>query len=140
MSDPLRIGCRQVNLIEHRNYRKMLVYSLIQSRERLRLDPLRCVDEQNGSFHCSERTRDFVLEIDVSRGIYQIEFISFPMHPGRRQLDGDPPFLFDIHAVKHLIVIYFPDCSGDLKHPIRQGGFSVIYMCDDTKIAYVHDE
>ena len=35
----------------------------------------------------------------MSRCVYKVEFISFPLHSCGRQFDGNTTFLFDIHRI-----------------------------------------
>jgi hypothetical protein len=112
-----------------------LVDGLIERGKGLSLYPLRSVDEKNGSFDSGERAGHFVLEIHVSWGIDEIEFVAFSLHSGRSEFDGDSAFLFDIHTVEDLVVVEFADGAGEFEHSIGEGGFSVVDVGDDTEVA-----
>ena len=64
----------------------------------------------------------------------------FSLHSGGSEFDGDSSFLFDIHTVKDLATVEFSHGSGDFKHSIGEGGFSVVDMGDDTEVANIHRE
>ena len=51
-------------------------------------------------------------------------------------LDGDSALPLQIHIVQHL-GLHLPagQKAGFLNNPVRQGGFAVIYVCHNTKIA-----
>jgi hypothetical protein len=56
-------------------------------------------------------------------------------HLDRMALNGDPPFPFQIHIVKNLILIFsFRNCIGLLKEPVGQGAFTMVDVRDDAEI------
>ena len=84
----------------------------------------------------------------MSGGVDQVEFIVFAVlggvtHADRVRLDGDPAFPFQIHAVQQLF-LQIPLCNsvGVFQQAVRQCGFPVVNMSDNTKIANmfkIHD-
>ena len=47
----------------------------VDVRERLRLDALRGIDDEQRAFARGERARDLVVEVDVARRVDQVELI-----------------------------------------------------------------
>ena len=77
------------------------------------------------------------------RGINQVELIVFTIGACVGQahtlaLDGDASFPLDIHSVQHLIaelpLIYKP---GVFDEPIRQGGFAMVNVGNNTEVSYM---
>jgi hypothetical protein len=71
--DPAGLGGRQVDLVQHRNHLQPLFDCGIAVGDRLGLDALRGVDDEQCALAGRERARDLVAEIDVSRGIDEIQ-------------------------------------------------------------------
>ena len=54
------------------------------------------------------------------------------------RLDGNPSLAFQIHRIEHLGFHFaLAQTSAKLDKPVGQGRFSMVDMCDDTKIAYI---
>ncbi len=110
--------------------------------DRLGLDSLRCVDDQQGSFTGGKRAADLVGKVDVPRGVDQVQFVFLSVgggvrHPDGMRLDRDAAFLLQVHGVQKLCVdqiARFDRVSG-LEKPVRQSGLSVVDMGNDGKIA-----
>ena len=71
--DFLRLGVRQVDLVDDRNDFQVVVQRLVEIRQRLRFDSLRGIDDQQRALTSGNRAGDFVGEIDMSGGVDQIE-------------------------------------------------------------------
>ena len=67
LPDALRLGGGQIDLVEHRHDLMTGVERVIDVGQRLRLDALRRVDDQQRSFARRQRTRDLVGEVDMAR-------------------------------------------------------------------------
>ena len=72
---PLRLGARQVDLVEDRNDLEPRVEREEQIRERLRLDALRRVDDEDRALARGERSRDLVRKVDVARRVDQVQLV-----------------------------------------------------------------
>ena len=77
--DAFGIGRRQVDLVDDRNDGEIVFQREMVVRERLRLDALRRIDNQQRAFARRERARDFIREIDVSGRVDQIELVRLPV-------------------------------------------------------------
>jgi hypothetical protein len=109
--------------------------------EGLGLHSLGSVHQEQGPFAGADRPGYFVTKVHVSRGINQVKFVLPAVGGGigdgnRLAFDGDPPLPLYMHIVQDLILkIPVFHQAALLDKPVRQGGFSVINMGYDTKIA-----
>jgi hypothetical protein len=133
--------CRgQVDLVQHGNDREVVVEREVEVRQRLRLDSLGGVDEQERALARGERAGHLVGEVDVARGVDHVERVGLtlerPGHTHGLALDRDAAFALDVHAVEvlgaHVAVAHH---TRDLQHTVGQGGFSVVDVRDDAEIA-----
>ena len=72
---PLRLGAGQVDLVEDRDDLEPGVHREEEIRQRLRLDPLRRVDDEDRALARGERARDLVGEVDVPRRVDEVELV-----------------------------------------------------------------
>ena len=140
-----QIGCRQVDLVDHRNNFQSLIKGQIDIGNGLRLHALRGIDQQNRTFTGTQTAADFISEVNVSRSVDQVKFIGnsvtgIILHTNRVGFDGNSPFPFQIHSVEELFLqIALGDGTGNFQHPVGEGGFAVVDMGDDTKISYAFE-
>src|SRR6516164_2043886 len=76
----------------------------------------------------------------MTRGIDEVQniFLIFMLiiYLDRVTFDGDPFFSFQIHIIQYLIHHFtFTDGIGHLQESVSKGGFTMINMSDDAKIA-----
>jgi len=130
----------KIDLIDHRNDLQIVIHSRIGVGDRLSLDALECIDQEQSSFAASQRSGDFVLKIDVARGVDQVQFVGLPFVqvPKRHGLgfDRDPPLAFEFHRIEELL-FHFPgfDRSGAFQESVSQGTFSVINVRDNAEVS-----
>ena len=78
----------------------------VEVRERLRLDALRGIDEQDRAFARGERAADLVGEVDVAGGVDHVQrvrvAVELPRHAHGLALDRDAALALDVHAVEVL--------------------------------------
>ena len=72
---PLGLGARQIDLVEDGNDLEAGVEREKEVRQRLRLNALRRVDDENRAFARGERARDLVREVDVPRRVDEVELV-----------------------------------------------------------------
>ena len=143
--DPLGLGGRQVDLVEHRHNLVPGVERVIDVGQRLRLDPLARVDHQERALAGGERTRHFVGEVDVARRVHEVEDIGLavlgPVFEAHRlRLDGDAALALDVHGIEHLLDhVALRHCPGLLDEPVGQRRLAVVDMGDDREVADVLD-
>ena len=105
----LGIGRGQVDLVDHRDDREVVLQRQVIVRQRLRFDALGGVDDQQRAFARGERARNFVREIDVAGRIDQIELEDLAVLPtGSSCVTGCilivmPALALEVHGVEHLL-------------------------------------
>ena len=99
------------------------------------------IDDDQGSFAGGEAARHLVAEVDVARGVDEIEqvrvaVVSFVDHRAGLGLDRDTAFAFDIHAVEHLLAhLTLRQGPGELDQAVGEGRFAVIDVCNNTEVS-----
>ncbi len=144
----LRVGRRQVDLVEHRDDVQVGAQREVEVRQRLRLDALRGVDEQDRGLARLERPGHLVGEVDVPGRVDHVEHVGpglgalgvalrrGPRHPHGLALDGDPALALDVHPVQVLRPgAPLVDHTGQLQHPVGQGRLAVVDVRDDAEVA-----
>ena len=71
----LRIGLRQVHLVQHRHDLDAEVERGVAVGDRLRLDALARVDDQQRAFAGRQRAAHLVREVDVARRVDQVQVV-----------------------------------------------------------------
>ena len=103
----LRLCARQIDLVDDRDDLEAVVHREIRVGQRLCLDTLRCIDEQERSFAGGQRARDLVREIDVPRRVDQVEDVflavtGLVVQPDRMRLDRDSSLALEVHRIEDL--------------------------------------
>ena len=101
------LGARQVDLVDDRQHLEAAVDGQVGVGQRLRLDPLRRVDQQQRALARRQRPGHLVAEVDVARGVNQVEdvalaVLSLVVEAHRMGLDGDAALALEVHAVEDL--------------------------------------
>ena len=113
----------------------------VQVGQRLRLDALGRVDQQDRALAGGQRPGHLVGEVHVARRVDQVEHVldavlAAPRQPDGLALDRDAALALDVHPVQvlgpHLPGVHD---AGELQHPVGQGGLTVINMGDNAEIA-----
>ena len=144
--DPLRLGRRQVDLVQHGHHLDALLDRRVAVRDGLRLDALRRVDDQQRAFARGERARHLVGEVDVTRRIDQVELVRFAVARPVRQcgglrLDRDPALALEVHRVEHLrFHLAIGQAAAPLDETVGQRRLAVVDVRDDREIADVLHE
>ena len=71
----LGLGGGQVDLVDDRHDLMVVLDRLVDVGERLRLDALRRVDDQQRAFAGGEAAADFIGEVDVAGRVHQVELV-----------------------------------------------------------------
>ncbi len=135
----LGVGRREVDLVEHRDDVQVILEREIEVRERLGLDALGRVDEQDGALAGGQRSGDFVGEVDVARRVDHVQgeglAVELPRHPHGLALDRDAALALDVHAVQVLGAhVAVGDHARDLEHAVGEGRLAVIDVGDDAEV------
>ena len=109
----------------------------------LGLHALGGVHHQHGALTGGQGAGDLVVEVHMARGVDEVQGIGLAVFrliievdgPG---FDGDAPLALQVHIVQEL-VLHLPLGHGvaQLQQAVRQGGFAVVNVSDDGKIADV---
>ncbi len=71
----LRLGVRQVDLVDDGDDRQVVLEGGVEVGQRLRLHALCGVDDQQGALAGHQRARDLVGEVDVAGRVDQVELV-----------------------------------------------------------------
>ena len=141
--DALGLGGRKVDLVEDGHDLVAGVDRLIDIGERLRLDALRGVDDEQRPLAGLQRARHLIGEVDMAGRVHQIENIVFSvlrpiMQAHRLRLDGDAALALDVHRIEHLLDhLARGERPGLLDQPVGERRLAVVDMRDDREIADV---
>jgi hypothetical protein len=109
--------------------------------ERLGLDSLGRVDDEDGALARLEAVTDLVGEVDVPGRVDEVQPIGLAvarlvLDPDGPRLDGDPLLALEVHRVEDL-ARHLPrvDGVGHLEQPVSQGGLAVVDVGDDREVA-----
>ena len=139
------LGGGQIHLVEHRHNLVAVVDRLIDVRQRLRLDALARIDDQQRTLAGGERAVNLVSEVDVAGRVDQIEHIVLAVacpviKANGLCLDGDAALALDVHGIEHLLLHFARfQPAGELNQPVGKRGLAVVDMRDDGEIADILD-
>ncbi len=131
----------QVDLVDHRDDLVIVLDRLVDIGQRLGLNALTGIDDQQRAFAGRKRPADLIGEVDMARGVHQVELVFDPVIGLVQQahglrLDRDAAFTLDIHAVEHLRAhLAFVQPAAGLDQTVGKGGFAMVDMGDDGKVA-----
>ena len=135
-------GVDEVDLVDHRNDRQVVLHRGVGVGHRLRLDALKRIDQQHGPFAAHERPRNLVVKIDVPRRIDQVELVLLPvvrvLHRNGMGLDRDAALALQRHVVEQLLLhVAAAHGAGDFQQPIGQRALAVVDVGDDREVTDV---
>ena len=114
--------------------------SEVKIGQRLRLDALRGVNQQDGSLARGQGAGHLVGEVDVAGRVDEVQHVlaavgAGPRQPDRLALDRDATLALDVHPVQVLRAhLASGDDPGELEHPVRERGLPVIDVRDDAEV------
>ena len=135
----LGLRAREVDLVEDRNDRQVVLECQVQVRQSLGFDPLGGVDKENRTLAGCQGAGHLVGEVHVPGSIDHVERVRGvlvrPRHAHRLTLDCDATLTFNVHAIQVLVAhLASLDDTGELKHTVRKRRLPMIDMGDDTKV------
>jgi hypothetical protein len=139
----VRVGGRQVHLVEHGHHLHAQVERGVAVGHGLRLHALAGVHHQQRAFAGTQAAADFVREVHVARGVDQVEVVGLAIAcrvlQGRRLgLDGDAALALDVHRVEHLgLHLAVGQATTALNESVGQRAFAVVDVGNDREIADV---
>ncbi len=141
LDDDVRLRGRQVDLVEHRDDRQPLAQREVDVGQRLGLDALGGVDDEDRALTRLQAAADLVREVDVAGRVDEVQAVRQPvlggvLEPHRPGLDRDPLLALEVHGVEDL-AHHLPafDRMGQLEQAVRERGLAVIDVGDDRKVA-----
>ena len=138
LRDAVGVGLRQVDLVDERDDLEVVLDREVGVRERLRLDPLRRVGDEQRALARLQRARDLVGEVDVARRVDQVQLVALPQDPHRLRLDRDPALALEVHRVEHLRAhLALRDGVRELEDAIGERRLAVVDVRDDREVADV---
>lgn len=139
--DPIRIGLRQVHLVQHGHHFQALLDGGIAVGHRLRLDTLASIDHQQRAFTGSQRTAYLIGEVDVPRGIDEVQLIGdailrLVIERDAMGLDGDAALTLQVHGIEDLgLHLARSQATAHLDETVSQRRLAVVNVGNDGKIA-----
>ena len=138
----LRLGGRQVDLVDYRNDEQALGKCEVDVGKCLRLDALRRVDDEDRALARLQAAADLVAEIDVAGRVDQVERVALAVvgvvfEANGARLDGDAVLALQVHRVQHLAG-HLPrvDRVRQLEQSIGQRRLAVVDVGDDREVAH----
>ena len=134
------LGRGQVDLVQHGDQVQVGLEGQVQVGQRLRLDALGRVDQEDGPLARGQRAGHLVGEVHVTGGVDQVEHVGAairarPGQPDGLALDRDAALALDVHPVQvlcpHLAVRHH---AGELQHAVREGGLAMVDVRDDAEV------
>ena len=113
----------------------------VDVRERLRLDALRRIDDEQSALAGREAARDLIGEVDMTRRIDEVELIllavlALVVQPHRLRLDGDAALALDVHVVEDLrLHLTLRQRARILNQTVRNRRLAMVDVRDDREIA-----
>ena len=130
------LGRGQVDLVERGDDREVVLERLVAVRERLRLDALRRVDEQDHTFARGQRAADLVAEVDVAGRVDEVHDVSLPLEPNVLRLDRDAALALEVHRVEVLRAhVARVDRARHLEQAVGERRLPVVDVGDDAEAA-----
>ena len=139
--DAFGLGAGKIDLVDERDDLKVGVHGHHGVRHRLRLDALGGIDHEHGAFACGQAAADLVSEVDMTRGVDEVELVGLAIIGGivdanGLAFDGDAAFALDVHAVKQLgLHIAMRHGAGHLQNAVGERGLAMVDMGDDAEIS-----
>lgn len=113
----------------------------VDVRERLRLDALRRIDDEQSALAGREAARDLIGEVDMARRIDEVELIllavlALVVQAHRLRLDGDAALALDVHVVEDLrLHLTLRQRARILDQAVRNRRLAMVDVRDDREIA-----
>ena len=141
MADHIGVGTGQVDLVDHRNDLQVVFNGKVGVGKGLCLDALGGIHHQQCALAGSQRAGNLVVEVHVTGGVDEVEFIQVAvlrlvLDLDSARLDGNAALTFQVHVVQQLVfhltqrdgLCLFQDAVGEC-------GLAVVDVGDDAEVA-----
>ena len=136
LAHALRLGRGEVDLVDDGEDVEVVLDGQVAVGERLGLDALRGIDDEDGPLARGQRAGDFVREVDVAGGVDQVEGVLAVAERDGAGLDGDAALALEVHVVEHLLVhLARLHRARDLQQTVGERRLAVIDVGDDGEVA-----
>ena len=131
----------QVNLVDDGDEFEIVLDGEVGVRERLSLDTLRRIDDEQSALAGRERARDFVTEVNVAGRVDQIQDVLLAVlrtviESDCVRLDRDAALALQVHVVEDLrLHLALGQSAGQFQKAVGQSGLAVVYVRDDREIS-----
>jgi hypothetical protein len=96
---PVELGAGAVQLVDEADPRHVVAVGLAPDRLGLRLDTRDTVEDRDRAVQHPQGALDLDGEVDVARGVDDVDGVVVPLAGGRRGRDGDAALLLLLHPV-----------------------------------------
>ena len=137
------LRARQIDLVDDRDDLEVVLDREVRVGQRLRLDALRRVDDQQRALARGERPRHLVREVDVPGRVDEVQDVLLAVvrrvvQADRVGLDRDAALALEVHRVEDLrFHLARLQRAGDLEKAIGQRRLAVVDVRDDREVADV---
>ena len=133
------VGTHAIHLVHEAQTRNVVLVGLAPDGFGLRFDTGDGVEEANGAVEHAKRAFNFQREIDVTRGIDDVDTVIVPRARGRGGRNRDTALLFLFHPVhRRRAFVHFADfvrATGVVQHAFRRRRLTRIDVGHDTDVA-----
>ena len=139
----VRVGRRQVDLVDDGQYFQALLQRRVAVGDALRLHPLGGIHDQQRPVAGGQGAGHLVGEVHVPWGVDQVELVALPVLGVIQKgdalgLDRDAALTLQIHGIQHLFLHFTGvQAAAELDEPVRERGFAVIDVGNDAEVPYV---
>ena len=137
----LRAG--QIDLVDDGDDLEVAVDGEVRVGQRLRLDALRRIHQQQRAFARGQRPSDLVREVHVARRVDQVQdvllaVLRLVVQADRVRLDRDAALALEVHGVEDLgLHLAGLQRAGEFEEAVGQRGLAVVDVRDDREVPNV---
>ena len=139
--DLVGVGARKVDLVDGRDDVQVGIHGQVGIGDRLGLHALGGVHDKDRALARGQGPRDLVGEVDVSRGVDEVELVGLAVigvihHPHGIRLDRDAALALDVHGVQELgLHVPLLHRMGEFEDAVRDGRLAVVDVRNDREVA-----
>ena len=136
----IRHRTRHVNLIDYWDDFQVVVNSHVKVANRLCLNALSGINNEESAFTCCNTSAHLIREIDMSRSVNKIQdillAIKLILHLDGMTFYRDASLLLEVHVVKHLAFSYLNRVS-TFQKTVGNGALTMVDVSNDAEITYM---
>ena len=132
----LWLGSGKVDLVEGGDDLEVMVEGQVAVGQRLGLDALGGVDDQDHALAGGQRAAHLVVEVDVPGRVDEVDDGVAPFEAHALEFDGDAPLALEVHRIE-VLGPHLPGVDGtaELEHSVGQRGLAMVHVSDDRSVA-----